>query len=109
MKGHTGAFLFGLLILWLLVIFVVWRLVCSVRKSSDPGRLISKWILTLVLMGIEASVAVGARLDDMASAFIIPISAAVCGVILGIIWGSSIGEILASPLMNLYAGGEPDG
>jgi outer membrane protein assembly factor BamD (BamD/ComL family) len=45
----------------------------------------------------------------MASAFIIPISGAVCGVILGIIWGSSIGEILAAPLMNLYAGGEPEG
>jgi hypothetical protein len=45
------------------------------------------------------------RLNPYAKAFIIAITIAVCGILLGILWAPSIGAFLAGPLVGLFDGG----
>ena len=83
------------------------------KKSDDPARLISKWAVTAVMVGITWWVsaskiaASGGGLNlDYGTAFVVVIACAVCGIVLGITWGSEIGGFLGKPLASLFDGGD---
>lgn len=90
----------------------------ALRNSDDPARLTFKWIVTVVivvglyfishqLLGRSggASFVEGAVIGAM-----VAFSALAAGLILTIIWGSSIIHTLFSPLLSAFDGGneEPD-
>lgn len=105
---NLGSFLYGLLVLGAMLFFaagMVWR---ALKKSEDPGRLLYKWVITLVVGGFMLVTAAGSGLADMGSAFVIPILGSVCGVILGIMWAPNIGAMVAAPFMALYDGGNQE-
>jgi tetratricopeptide (TPR) repeat protein len=84
-----------------------WVLYRWLKKSDDPARLISKWAVTAVMGGITwwvaASNLTGA--GGYAAAFIVGITCAICGIVLGITWGANIADFFGRPLGGLYDGG----
>lgn len=92
---------------------LVWVIVNTVRNSDDPGRLIAKWVVTLVLLvvlGVFAKRALGDSssggfFSDAGMAFIIASTLAVFGLLLGWLWGTNLGELIARPFERLYLGG----
>lgn len=94
---RTSAIIRGCLILTAIVAVSVWLLIHSLRNSDDPARLIAKWVLTLIVVGILiATVAPGV------SGLLFVVVGALC---LGILWGSSLGEMVARPFSDLFDGG----
>ena len=49
---RTDAMIRGLLILTAIVAVVLWLLFYSLKKSDDPARLIVKWVVTLIVVGL---------------------------------------------------------
>src|SRR6185503_15094517 len=86
-----------------------WVLRRWLKKSDDPARLISKWAVTAVMGGITWWVAKSnAGGGGYGAAFIIGITCAICGIVLGITWGSNIADMLGRPLGGLYDGGDAE-
>lgn len=89
-----------------LVGWVMWR---CLKKSEDPAKLIFKWILTGLVLGVMfwkviPIVAAG----GFGGAFVGIPATAVCGLALAIIWRRSIAGYVAEPLGALYDGGDAE-
>jgi tetratricopeptide (TPR) repeat protein len=93
--------------------FVVWLFGRALERSDDPPKLIFKWLITTPLVVGEVffarhlirSIHPGDIFSNLGPAFVLTISIAICGVTLGAIWGSHIGNIAAKPLADLFDGG----
>src|SRR2546430_13205045 len=90
---------------------VGWVLYRWLKKSDDPARLISQWVITAVMVGITwwiaaSKIAASVGGLDYATAFVVAISCAICGIVLGITWGSDIGGFFGRQLGSLYDGGD---
>jgi tetratricopeptide (TPR) repeat protein len=104
--GYAAKILLGLAAMAAAFGVVLWALWKSLKKSYDPGSLLVKWIVTVVVFGMLIYLGVRAGSAGWGGAFIIPITGACLGIILGIMWAPSNGALLATPLMELYEGGE---
>ncbi len=88
------------------VLWIIWR---SLKKSEDPGGLVSRFIVTGILLGILIfKIAPIVAEGGIAAAFSIPFVAAI-GIMLAITWAPSWATMLFKPLFNVFDGGEPDG
>ncbi len=87
-----------------------WILYRWLKKSDDPARLISKWAITAVMGGITGWVAISNYQEggSYGAAFIIGITCAICGIVLGITWGGNIADFLGRPLTSLFDGGDQE-
>src|SRR5437899_9219376 len=87
-----------------------WLLYCWLKKSDDPPRLISKWLVTAVMGGITWWVTASNFKEggSYGAAFIIGIACAVCGIVLGITWGSNIAGFFGKSLTSLFDGGDQE-
>jgi tetratricopeptide (TPR) repeat protein len=102
-------FVFGLTVLagfFALSAWIAWRLL---KRSEDPMQLASKWLVSLVTLGVLLAACSGLRSQNPAFAFIVPITAAACGVTLGIVWAPNLARILASPITSAFDGGMAEG
>src|SRR5438876_6869827 len=76
-----------------------WAMWHWLKRSDDPARLIFKWTITagvLVVCGVTT-----ARIGWSPA---LPGVAAVFGILLTFIWGTSFGEMLARPFTSLFDG-----
>jgi len=92
---------------------VGWVLYRWLKKSDDPARLISKWVITAVMVSTTWWIAAGKIASsggglDYGTAFVVVIACAICGVVLGITWGSNIADVLGKPLTGLFDGGDQE-
>ena len=85
---------------------IVYLFIGAFRRSDDPARLAFRWAITLVLAGFLGWVAVGLR-GTVAFAGL-PFLCVVVGLILTVLWGSSIGRLFASPLASMFDGGSEE-
>src|SRR6266542_4931132 len=90
--------------------WVLWR---WLKRSDDPPRLISKWIISGVMVGLTwwiagRKIAGSAGGLDYAAAFVVAIACAVCGIVLGLTWGSTIAGLLGGTLTSLFDGGDQE-
>ena len=90
--------------------WVLWR---WLRKSDDPPRLISKWIISGVMVGATwwiagRKIAGSAGGLDYAAAFVVAIACATCGIVLGLTWASDIAGLLGGALTGLFDGGDQE-
>ncbi len=94
-------------IFWLIIVVAVgiWLFIRSLKRSDNRLKLILKWIFTGLILGAVFGEAVpGFReggLDAIDALFLM----LVLGGGLAIIWRNSITDALASPLANLFDGG----
>ena len=105
---RVGQFIYGLVALLVgagLTIWFIWR---TIKKSEDPGRVAYKWVISLVILVFLIYTAAHLGGLGAAGAFIGPITAACCGVVLGILWAPHIGAVLAKPFTSFYDGGETE-
>lgn len=105
---RTGEFIRGLVLLLagILVIGVIaWRWLKGSR--DDPGRLVTKWVISALVVALLAFGIMPAIMGG--GALLIPFIA-VCGLILAILWTPNVTAFLARPFGNLIDGGdiEPD-
>ncbi len=89
-----------------LIGWVMWR---CLKRSREPGQLITKWVLTLVVFTwmIWKVIPMVARGGYEGAFMGIPLTAA-SGLILAIIWRHSIAGIIAKPFGALYDGGDAE-
>jgi tetratricopeptide (TPR) repeat protein len=71
----------------------------TLDKSTDPARLVFKWVLTVVV--IFTGIYTVRQFPPTGW----PGVAAAFAVVVGIIWGTSIGEMVAAPLTGMFDGG----
>lgn len=85
-----------------------WFMVRCLKRSDDPARLIFKWILTAPVIGYMIWVVgpLTARQDQSAALGVIV--AAVCGLVLTVIWRHNITDLIAKPFASLYDGGSEE-
>ncbi len=94
----------GVLSLLACLALIGWFFWHCLKRSDEPARLISKWVLTLVVLVICALATGGIGWSPM-----LPGVAAVFGILLTLIWGSTVGEILAKPFTGMIDGGAAEG
>src|SRR4051812_23237984 len=94
----------GLLMILTVLGTMVWLLIRSVKQSEDPAKLLFKWILTFVFIGMLLWLVRGIGFEDN-SAVLVPGICAVFGVALGITWAPHWGAILAKPFTAMFDGG----
>lgn len=107
--------------IWLGILSVagLWLAVRSVRRSEEPGKQLlrlgaSAVLLLLGIFGaayfleIQQKASALGRVASQIAAFAAPLLVASCGVLLGVLWASSIGRLLAAPLTNLFDGGKTE-
>jgi len=94
----------GILSLLVCLAVIGWLCWRTLQRSDDPARLIGKWILTAVvlILCVAATMMIG-------WSPILPGVAAVFGIVLTLIWGSSVGELMARPFVGMIDGGNADG
>ena len=103
---RLGQYLLGLAAMiiggWLTIWFI-WR---TIKKSEDPGRILYKWVISFVLIAFLVFFAATGMGPSFA--FAGPITAAIIGVILGILWAPHIGAVMAKPFTGFYDGGDEE-
>lgn len=87
-----------------------WVLYRWLKKTEDPPRLIAKWAISAVIIGITwwvsgRSVARSEGGLDYGTAFVVAIGCAVCGIVLALTWGGDIATYLGKPITGLFDGG----
>jgi tetratricopeptide (TPR) repeat protein len=90
-------YLLGLAVTVGVLAFAVWLLVRAFKKSDDPMRLLSRWIITIIVLpGIVLAMSTG---------FLAPIFCAAIAIVIAIVWTPSWVTILLKPLTNALDGG----
>ena len=87
-------------------LLIVWTLFRWLSGSEEPRRLAGKWIGTLVFAGLLFLLT---RLEkSYLTAFTVPGTVALIGIILAVIWAPNIGEWVARPLTSMFDGGDEE-
>jgi tetratricopeptide (TPR) repeat protein len=109
MTPRTYEIIRGTLLLVVALSAVGWFMFRWLKRSEDPARLIFKWILTAVVVGILIKV-VGPLVakGGLEAAFGGIPMAAVMGLALTIIWRHDIAGLFARPFESLYTGGSQE-
>ncbi len=79
---------------------IIWLMVRSVRRSDEPMRLMTRLVISLILIPI---LIFGYHLTNPIFFFLFML---VGGLIVAIIWTPSITAAIARPFSNLYGGGD---
>src|ERR1700690_3724521 len=90
-----------------------WFFVRALKRSDDPSKQIFKCILSVAFVIGEiffarhasGSMVEGGGFGNSGPAFMMVLSIAIVGIILGIMWAPYLGEWVAKPLSSLYDGG----
>lgn len=94
-------FAVGLIVLGAGIAAAVWIGWRTLQNSEDPAALVVKWIVTAVLgYGL---LYLGYRAFDWG--WIVIVFGALLGIVLGIIWAPSIGQVMAKPFTSMFDGG----
>lgn len=93
----------GTVLLIIIVGLLGWALIRALKRSDDPVRLLFKWVLTAGVGGfINWKIAPLALANPLIG---VPL-AAMCGLVLTIIWRHNIADLVAKPFGSLYDGGD---
>jgi tetratricopeptide (TPR) repeat protein len=103
--SHVLKYIFDGFLLVLIIGFGIWAIFRILKKSEDPPRLIFKWVLTLILLGLWLKVAVPSMSGGGMSAMFGLSITMIEGIIVAILWRRDIAGLIAAPLGNLYDGG----
>ncbi|HMP83421.1 MAG TPA: tetratricopeptide repeat protein [Verrucomicrobiota bacterium] len=92
----------GTLILMVTLAIFGWLLFKALKRSEDPPKLLFKWVVTFFVLGAVVFLSSG------------PVSPALVPVVLvaaaciTILWGASIGALIAKPFTMIYDGGNEE-
>src|SRR6185436_18202327 len=87
-------------------LLIVWTFYRWLTGSEEPRRLITKWVATLVAVGL---IFLLSRVTpSFETAFAVPGTLALIGIILAAIWAPHIGEWFAKPLTSMLDGGDDE-
>jgi tetratricopeptide (TPR) repeat protein len=100
--------LLGIVTTFALVACVVWFLWRTLKRTEDPPRLVFKWILTVIVMGLLLHYVLPAVAQGGFGAIAGVLMAAVLGLVLAIIWRYNIAMMVAKPFASLYDGGNDE-
>ena len=81
--------------------FLFWR---ALRRSDEPTRLIVKWLVTFLLLGWLGYETMRAQGADRL--WVLILVALPSAVVLIVLWGRSIGGLVARPFENMFMGGD---
>lgn len=103
--------LISILLMFGLVAGLGWFLWRTLKRTEDPPRLIFKWILTVIAVGVLLRVVMPiVAQGGYGGAFVGIPATAVVGLFLAIVWRYNIAMFFAKPFASLYDGGteEPE-
>ena len=95
----------GLLLAFILG-FAIWYFIRFLKNNEDPGGLVYKWVLTLLIIGGMIKF-IGPMMTQggYGAAFGGIPATAVAGIFLAIIWRRNLANLIATPFGNIYDGG----
>ena len=104
--SHVLKYAFDGLLLILVIGFIGFAFIKTLKRSDDPGLLTFKWVLTVIIVTLMI-VFIGPLMREggYGAAFGGIPATAVGGVALAIIWRRNIANLVANPIGNLYDGG----
>jgi tetratricopeptide (TPR) repeat protein len=93
--------------------FLCWLFWRGLKRSDDPAKILFKSAFTVALVvgeyffarSLIRHIGPGGPEANIGPAFVLVISLAACGVILGVVWTPQISEFVFSPLTSLFDGG----
>lgn len=103
MEERTAAIIRGTLMLLFFLTIAGLLARRSLKRSEDPARLVAKWAVSLVVLGIMV---VLARAQGPTDQLVSILGVCVTGLIMGVIWAPNIAASFARPLMDLFTGGD---
>jgi len=106
--NQTTQFVFGLAVIATVIWCIVRIGIKRLHKSTDPGDLVIKWIITVACFLLWIYLGVKATSADYGTAFLIPGVAAGTGIILAILWTPHIAAMLSNPFTKWYDGGDEE-
>lgn len=86
--------------------FIAWVFWRWLRASDEPVLLIIRWVITAVVLGFLFSFA--ARAKDEISKIAAILLAALCGVIMTLVWRQKFCDWVAGHFTSLYTGGKQE-
>ncbi len=97
---------YGLLLILAMIAGGIWLYVYLLKQSHDPGKILAKTVITIVVLVGAGSVITPMMLAGGYSAAFggIP-AAAATGLIIAIIWREHITNLMARPFESLFTGG----
>ncbi len=102
----TYDFVRGVILLVLFLVVGGWVLLRALKRSEDPPRLLFKWVLTALIVGVMFRIVAPIVGEGGYSGAFVGIPAtAVCGLALAIVWRHNIASMVARPFTSLYDGG----
>jgi tetratricopeptide (TPR) repeat protein len=88
------------------ILLIGWFLFGRLKKSSDPAKLLFKWIITVGSVSFWVCLGLKTKQSDPFTTFLYVCVAAITAVFVGIMWAPNIGEWIASPFTRWYDGGD---
>jgi tetratricopeptide (TPR) repeat protein len=90
------------------VVLIAWFFARRLKKSTDPGALIVKWVITVSVVSFWVYLGRLSGASDPLTTFLYVCVAAMSAVFIGVIWAPHIGDFIASPFSRLYDGGDAE-
>lgn len=102
MENQAGLldYVIGVAVLVVLIALFIWFVVRAVRRSDDPGKLITRMVASLVVVPI---LLLGFKSHNPLFLFLCFL---LSGAIMACFWTSYITAAIARPFSNLYSGGD---
>jgi TolA-binding protein len=97
-------------IFWAAIIlgFIIWVFIRSVKRSDDPTKLVFKWMVTVPIIWFIFKHVVPEFAKGGLNAIFSLLMMLLCGGILAIIWRHSVIDLIADPIGSLYDGGKEE-
>jgi tetratricopeptide (TPR) repeat protein len=101
----TGHPMRDAIVLVVFVAVVVWVGIRWLMRSDDPGRLVVKWILTVLVSWIMIRKVAPMVWTGTFGAWVGMHLVALCGLMLAAIWRHHVVDLIAKPFASIYDGG----
>lgn len=103
---HLWGHIIDGVLLAIIIPFVVWALIQTLKGSEDPPLLIFKWVFTSIIVALVVIFIVPMmREPSYAAAFVGIPATAVAGLLVAITWRKNIASMVANPMGGIYDGG----
>jgi outer membrane protein assembly factor BamD (BamD/ComL family) len=98
----------GLLMLLGALAGILWFIWWTIKRSDDPAKMVFKWSLTLLILGLFGLAVFKEVGFSAGGAFIVPFICVAIGIVMSVTWAPHLGAWLAKPLTSMFDGGETE-
>ena len=88
--------------------FIAWLFVRSYLRSTEPLKLVAKWLSTVAVICVGVTVAAPAYARGGSAAIVGLALTLVLGIVVNVIWRNSLIDLFAKPITSIFDGGSEE-